>query len=182
MLEILTFDSLDSENKKSACESVKNIFFLSSSIKSFTDEIKKEAFFKRWCGDYLENYSQSFFLLFETTEGARKLMGYLSACDNSLESLKVLNVPGLLVFKDYFELYPAHLHINFHPDARGKGWGSLLVKHYLEILREKSIKGVHLITSLDAPNVSFYHRLGFNKTETRLFNQSELYFMGQALE
>ena len=177
MLRIDVYSSLDSESKFSAYNSIKDIFFLSSSIKSFTDEIKKEAFFKRWCGDYLDYYPEQFYLLYSD----QKLMGYLSGCENSIQSLQILNVPGHETFSDLFSDFPAHLHINFHPDSRGKGFGSLLVKHYLDDLLKNSIYGVHLVTSEDAPNVSFYGRLGFKCTLKRTFKGSELFFMGKHL-
>lgn len=178
MLKIVKLTSLTNELRPKVIMAIEEIFFLSSSIKSFSSPEKKEAFFKKWCGDYLEYYSESFYLLYYE----EALMGYLSGCDNSLESLNILNVPGHSIFADLFNAFPAHLHINFHPNARGKGWGSQLVRHYLDDLRLKKISGIHLITSKDAQNVSFYHRLGFNHTEVRKFNENELFFMGHILE
>ncbi len=177
MIEIKPFAELPVE-KTHLIERIKDIFFLSSSIKSFSSVEKKEAFFKRWCGDYLDYYPDQFFILFHNNV----MLGYLSGCDNSIESLTRLNVPGHETFKDLFHSYPAHLHINFHPDARGKGLGSVLVNHYVDFLKLKSTRGLHLITSPDAANVNFYLRLNFTMTETRLFKESELLFMGRSLE
>lgn len=178
MLKIVKLTSLDNELRPEALRAIEEIFFLSTSIKSFSSPEKKEAFFKKWCGDYLEYYPESFYLLYFEN----RLMGYLSGCDNSLDSLKNLNVPGHSTFVDLFKVFPAHLHINFHPNARGKGWGSHLVRHYLDDLRLKKIPGIHLVTSKDAQNVNFYDRLGFTQTEVRKFNENELYFMGHILE
>ena len=49
MIDITVFENSD-------LEAIKEIFFLSSSIQSFSSEDRKEAFFKRWCGDYITFY------------------------------------------------------------------------------------------------------------------------------
>ena len=173
MFDIKALNKLSDKNneKKIALERVKEIFFLSSSKKTFLDEEKKEAFFKRWCGDYIYHYPAEFFILFEED----RVLGYLSGCQNTVESFNHLNVPGLEIFKDFLPEFPAHFHINFHPDARGRGLGSFLLNHYIEILKANKVKGVHLITSPEAPNVSFYERLSFSHCHTREFNQTHLF-------
>jgi len=110
-----------------------------------------------------------------------KVLGYLTGCSDSIRAMNELSVPGFAIFHDLFLAFPAHLHINFHPDARGKGLGSILMNHYMNFLKLNNVMGVHLITSPDAQNVSFYSRLGFEKTETREFNGMPLYFMGCVL-
>lgn len=177
-LEIIRLSEVPQASRQSILAQVEDIFFLSTSIKSFSSEEKRLSFFKKWCGDYLDFYPSEFFLALE----GQKVLGYLSGCDNSEESLSRLNVPGHALFKDLFLRFPAHLHINFHPDARGKGLGSKLVLNYMKVLKEQSVKGLHLITSPDAQNVSFYDRLGFDQTETRELNGMALYFMGAKLE
>ena len=178
MTKIKTLLQLSAEERMSALSAVEEIFFLSTSIKSFSSIEKKSAFYKKWCKDYQAYYPELFFIVFED----QKVLGYLSGCLDSAKSLEVLVVPGQSVFQDLFNDFPAHLHINFHPDARGKGMGSLLVKHYIDFLRFNSIPGVHLVTSPDAPNVSFYDRLGFTHTHIREINGSPLLFMGKILD
>lgn len=176
--EIKPFSAFVSEEKKRVLtEEIKEIFFLSTSVKNFETPEKKQAFFEKWCGDYLVHYPQYFFLLFN--DG--RLLGYLSACLDSVESLKVLKVPALDVYEDRFAEFPAHLHINFHPDARGKGLGSLLVEELCSFLRNEKIVGVHLVTSPEAANVPFYKRLGFTVTDERTFKSGQLFFMGKPL-
>lgn len=177
MIEIVTLNSLDETQREMASKKIEEIFFLSSSLKSFSSEERRLSFFKRWCGDYIAMYPGEFFLAME--EG--KVLGYLSGCSDSTRAMNELTVPGYAVFHDLFLAFPAHLHINFHPDARGKGLGSILVNHYISFLKLNNVMGVHLVTSPDAQNVSFYQRLGFNVSETRLFNEMPLYFMGQVL-
>jgi ribosomal protein S18 acetylase RimI-like enzyme len=178
MFEIKKLSDLDDDEKIKALESIEEIFFISSSKKDFESTEKKNLFFKRWCGDYQTFYPKEFFLAYEED----KLLGYLSGCSDSLRAQDELNVPGYSIFQDLFNNFPAHLHINFHPDARGKGLGSLLVNHYIKVLRKNGVKGVHLVTSPEAKNVSFYDRLGFTHTYTREFKGSPLYFMGNILD
>jgi len=169
MIDITVFENSD-------LEAIKEIFFLSSSIQSFSSEDRKEAFFKRWCGDYITFYPDTFYVMKDSE--SKKVLGYLSGCDNSAASLAKLAVPGHDTFKDLFDLYPAHFHINFHPDCRGRGLGSQLVGRYCQLLARKNICGVHLITSPDASNISFYRRSKFVFEDIRVFGKNQLLFMG----
>ena len=180
MLEIVTLQSLQNlseDQKKEVLLQIEDIFFEASSKKTFLDPEKKAAFFKRWCGDYEFFFPEEFFIAME----GPKVLGYLSGCSDSFRAMNVLNVPGFATFQDLFNIFPAHLHINFHTDARGKGLGSLLMKHYMDHLKLNNVMGVHLITSPDAQNVSFFKRLGFDKVHTRTFNEMPLFFMGCVL-
>jgi ribosomal protein S18 acetylase RimI-like enzyme len=174
MNKILSLSELSADDKVKILSQVEEIFFLSTSLKVFSSTEKKQAFYKRWCEDYQTLYPNEFFILLSD----EKVLGYLSGCLDSSSALEVLSVPGFAIFQDLFTEFPAHLHINFHPEARGKGFGSLLIKHFINLVNEKHLSGLHLITSPDAINVSFYQRLGFSHTETRLFNAMPLYFMG----
>ena len=175
---ICTVNEISEVHKIEILNSIRNIFFEASSVKEFKDQESKELFFKRWCGDYITHYPQYFYLMFEDN----KLLGYLSGCLNTNESMSVLNVPGVTLFSDLYEDYPAHLHINFSAECRGKGLGSILVGHFLDKCRLKQIKGVHLITSFDAKNVTFYRRLGFNKEFPRPHSNFTQLFMGIIVE
>ncbi|MBY0414004.1 MAG: GNAT family N-acetyltransferase [Bdellovibrionales bacterium] len=178
MLEILALTDIKKEEKDRVLKASEEIFFLSSSVKEFASPEKKEAFYKRWCRDYQEVYPEEFFVVLE----GKKVLGYLSGCSKTIEGLSVLSVPGVLTFEDLYEKFPAHLHINFHPDARGKGLGSQLIRHYIAYLKKRKVRGLHLITSPGAQNVSFYERLGFNEIVVREFKNSPLQFMGLMLE
>ncbi len=178
MLKILKLSDLSSPLKEKLLKQVEDIFFEASSLKSFSTPERKSAFYKRWCADYQTLYPQEFFIALEDD----KVLGYLSGCSNSTEAAKIVEVPGFLVFQDLFSRFPAHLHINFHPDARGRGLGSILVSHYKNYLRKNNIVGLHLVTSPGVQNVSFYERLDFSFNETREFGAMKLYFMGCILE
>lgn len=157
---------------------LKFIFYESSSLKEFSSPERKEAFFKRWCGDYLAYFPDQFLIMRED----KKVLGYLSGCLDSTGALRLLEIPGYSHFSDLFKTYPAHFHINFHPDVRGRGLGSQLVENFCENLIILKIKGVHLVTSKGAANVSFYSRLGFLNEVPGDFNGMTLLFMGRLLE
>ncbi len=175
MTEIISLPELTED----LLSQIKWIFFTSSSLKEFSSAERKEAFFKRWCGDYLTYYPQEFFIM----KDGPKILGYLSGCSDSIGARKILEVPAFDLFSDQFIQFPAHFHINFHPETRGKGLGSLLVENYCISLKDKkNILGVHLITSDGAPNISFYRRLGFNQEIQRESGLMKLLFMGKIFE
>ncbi len=181
-MNIFTLDTITDENQKNdLIEQIKNIFYLSSSLKEFSSPERKIAFFKRWCGDYITLYPEEFFIVTDK-QSPKKVLGYLSGCADSTRALTVLEVPGFEVFSELFSEYPAHLHINFHPDARGKGLGSKLVLAYADVLKKKNIHGLHLVTSPEAANIPFYERLGFDHQVRKDFNQMKLLFMGKILD
>lgn len=177
MIEIQKLSSLSksSAEYEDIIQQIRTIFFLSSSIKEFSSDERREAFFKKWCGDFIRLYPENFYLMQEE----KKLLGYLSGCLDSEAARSVLEVPGYDVFMDLFSDFPAHLHINFHPDCRGRGLGSHLVLAFISDLEFLKIKGVHLVTSPDAKNVTFYQRLGFTHEVVRPFHGSSLLFMGR---
>lgn len=60
--------------------------------------------------------------------------------------------------------YPAHMHIDLLPDLQGQGFGRVLVDTELAAVRDRGIRGLHLI--MDPANVAargFYDRLGFRE-------------------
>lgn len=178
MIQIKKLSSLQNSSPEyeDIISQIRDIFFLSTSIKEFSSDERKEAFFKKWCGDFIRLFPESFYLMMEE----KKLLGYLSGCLDSTAAKALLEVPGYDVFSDQFNDFPAHLHINFHPDCRGRGLGSHLVMAFIADLESQKIRGVHLVTSPDAKNVSFYQRLGFTHKVVRTFNSSSLLFMGRS--
>lgn len=178
MIEILKLSTVTNPERESIIEQIKFIFYASSSLKEFSSEERKAAFFKRWCGDYITLFPEQFYIARENLS----VMGYLSGCQNSEKAMALLEVPGFSVFSDLFESYPAHFHINFHPDCRGRGLGSGLLTSYCDDLKRDHIQGVHLVTSPGAANISFYQRLKFNHEVQREFNQMALLFMAKLLD
>jgi ribosomal protein S18 acetylase RimI-like enzyme len=60
--------------------------------------------------------------------------------------------------------WPAHLHINLLPEARGRGAGAALMNTWLERLRERDCPGVHLGTFFENHNaIAFFESRGFRR-------------------
>ncbi|WP_457637053.1 N-acetyltransferase family protein [Oceanithermus sp.] len=58
--------------------------------------------------------------------------------------------------------YPAQLHVNLLPEARGKGLGSRLLQTFLTCLQEKGVRGVQLgTTERNQAALRLYQRYGF---------------------
>lgn len=154
---------------------VKEIFFESSTRKSFSSEEEREAFFYKYVGFYLKRFPDYCFV---ASEG--KILGYivgsLVSRDPELYSIQ----PHMNLFEDQFQEYPGHLHINCHAESRGKGMGARLVSHLEEALKNK-IKGFHIMTGIDSANKSFYLRLGFSEIVSKDFQGSPILLMGKSL-
>ncbi len=152
-------------------DKIKEIFFEASAVKEFKDLEHKERFFKRWCGQYLENYPSCFLLAFE----GERLLGYSCSHPNSHLALVEFSIPGQELFKHLFDEYPLHLHINCHKESRGKGVGKKLI---LAQTRLTSV-GIHIITEKSADNCGFYRALGFDREEEAELKGHALLFMGR---
>ena len=58
--------------------------------------------------------------------------------------------------------YPSHLHIDLLPRLQGKGWGARLIAHWLDAMKARGSRGVHLGTGeRNTRAVVFYQKLGF---------------------
>ncbi len=121
--------------------------------------------------EYLPHYSKVYFNyykkfkdLFLVAELDGKVAGYICASPSSEnDQLLIDELSHFNLFKDEFSHYPAHLHINTASIFQGQGVGSVLVESLCERLRIRGINGLHLITSIDARNISFYLKNGFKK-------------------
>jgi GNAT superfamily N-acetyltransferase len=154
-------------------EALERIFFLCSSRQTFSDEQERSAFSDRWLNPYWQHFPEWIYAA-RAEEGT--IIGYLTGCpDSRLFQGKYL--PGMEVFEDLYDRFPAHLHINCHPDWRGQGVGSALVSHYLKTVSPKA-GGVHIITGADARNRDFYGANGFHVEEQR----QGLALMGRSLQ
>lgn len=63
--------------------------------------------------------------------------------------------------------WPAHLHIDLLPEARGTGMGRALVERWLNALRTDGIRGCHLETWAENDGaVAFFEAMGFRRHGT----------------
>lgn len=159
---------------------IKSIFFLSSEKKEFSSEAEKEDFFHRWTDYYIKPPIKDLLL---THNKLSQINGYLMGARDSLSALSFYRdkIRSYEIFYDLFELYPAHLHMNVHPEARGLGVGSKLIEEYVQILKSSDCRGVHIVTSPDQRNVGFYKTHGFEYAEVREWKGFKLLFMGRGL-
>lgn len=68
--------------------------------------------------------------------------------------------PARRLLAPWFDAYPAHLHINLAPAARGQGLGRRLLEHFLAQLQARGVFKLHITTASDAAP-AFFHRCGF---------------------
>ncbi len=73
----------------------------------------------------------------------------------------------MALFEDFFHDYPAHLHINTHPDFRGLGCGQKLIEKFVADLQLQKIVGLHIVTLLGDANIQFYKKNGFREIGQR---------------
>lgn len=155
---------------------LREIYFESSSRKDFRDEADKEAFFDKYLGYYLDHYPEYVWVARED-----RILGYMIGAPVSHDSDLYLIQPHLQVFETHFKNFPAHLHVNFHPMARGKGLGSKLFSELEKQFQGMKIRGVHIMTGPDSRNKNFYQRLGFNFEVTLDFKGTPILLMGKSL-
>jgi GNAT superfamily N-acetyltransferase len=160
-------------------DAIREIFFLSASRTHWPDDEAKETFFDTWTSFYFTHAED---LIFLAVDDGRAL-AYLTGCRDSAGAQAEIEkkIKSFAVFADLFARFPAHLHINAHPDARGRGIGSRLIEHFCSVLKKQKIGGVHLVTSPDSRNRGFYRKNGFDFEVEREFKGHKLLFMGRAL-
>lgn len=158
---------------------IREIFFLSSSRQDIADEAEKEKFWHNWTSYYFSNEPDLIFVsLMED-----RTIGYLMGCCDSTGASQQISqrIASYRLFDDLFPEYPAHLHMNLHPDFRGQGLGEELVQAFVSELMVRQIRGVHLVTTTSARNVRFYKKTGFEDIDQRRFRDADLLFMGRSL-
>ncbi len=157
-------------------EEVREIFFESSTKKSFKDAADKEVFYEKYLGFYLRHYPDLAFVAVDT-----RVLGYVVVAPESEgEELTALQ-PHLKTFAAFLRDYPAHLHINCHHESRGLGLGSRLILEVEKKLQSLNIHGLHIMTDSNAANKNFYKKLGFDFQTELNFQSSAILFMGKSL-
>ncbi len=162
------------------CHEMREIFFLSSSVQSFESTEKKERFFNRWLGFYLKHYGETTWCALSEEEGGM-VLAYLTVCPNTVEFNDTFKLASLELFTGCYQQYPAHLHMNTHPSARGQGLGAQLVSKAAQELKQMGLSGWHLITGKGERNVTFYERCGFGAIASKDFSGASYLLMGMDL-
>ncbi len=173
MPEIVNLRSPSAQEKAQ----LREIFFESSTKRDFKDAAEKDAFYHKYLGLYLERFEEFVWV----ARDQKKILGYMVGSPVTLDPELYRIQPHLHVFESYLESYPAHLHVNFHSDARGLGLGSKLFSELEKQLQVLKIKGVHIMTGPDSRNKSFYLRLGFSFEVTLSYQGSSILLMGKSL-
>lgn len=153
---------------KDQLKQVVEVYKLTSTSKS---EKVKEKYFDY----YLDNFPELFIVAFEN----EKALGYVCGSNSTLNNLDFFKMHSYLdLFKNELEYFPAHLHINVHPDAQGMGIGKKLIRFFENLL---AAKGVHIITTPKSSNVKFYEAMGYKYAKKLCFNLNDLLFLGKEL-
>jgi GNAT superfamily N-acetyltransferase len=158
---------------------VEEIFFLSAAPRHFATPDERIAFLERWTGYYRADEPEGVYLA--VAPGGR-VAGYLTGCRDSRGAVRLYHdIPYFGLFEDYFGAFPAHFHINCHPEFRNRGIGARLVEAYLRRCARDGLPGVHVVTAAAARNVVFYRRCGFDVSETRRWRGEELMLLATRL-
>ena len=147
---------------------------MTSSLKEFSSEEAKSKFLYKYFGLYHERFTD--FCWYAQKE--EKRLGYCLGSPVTDSSFFVYQ-PHLEIFNDLYRDFPAHLHINLHPDSQGLGIGKLLIEKWEQVARAHGLPGMHIMTGVDARNKSFYLRQGFTTEVVRNYKGNPVLFMGK---
>lgn len=155
------------------------IFFLSAVTQQFNGDEERQAFLDRWTGYYREYEPERIYL---AVLPGGEVSGYLTGCLDSRFARRLYrDIPYYSLFEDRFAKYPAHLHVNVHPQRRSRGIGSCLVKAFVDDCEATGVAGVHVVTAPGLANVEFYQNCGFTCAVQREWRERSLLFLGRPL-
>ena len=156
------------------------IFFEASGTKAFASDEVRQAFRERWLGRYLRVYPEWAYL---ALGNHGQVDGYLIGCLD--DPSKTLLFSDIGYFQDLRALtarFPAQLHVNLAPTARGAGAGSKLVSRFVDDAAQAGCPGAHVVTGRGLRNVGFYERNGFQERGHVTWNGHGLVFLGRDLK
>ena len=152
---------------------VEEVFWETSARKEFASDEERRQFQHQYLDAYLSQ------IAFVAIEGDQ-VLGYIIAQRDTLASESSW-AAHLALFKDCYQQYPAHLHINCRTAVQGKGLGGQLLAALEQHLAGLGDPGVHLITAASALNVNFYKKYGYLEVACRPWKQAELLLLGKIL-
>lgn len=180
MIQVKSLQSLGALGEKNKIWiGIENVFFESSSKKTFVNADERNAFRFKYLDWYAKHHPELFFLGLDQDQ---RVHGYICGTPetNSTNDLATLH-PWFSIFSHLYLQYPAHLHINCAEKARGSGLGSTLLSVFENTLQAKGIVGVHLVTAPEARNVGFYDKNGYKFSQSATWKETSLLFMGKSL-
>ena len=152
----------------------------------------RESFADIWTSYYTDEEPES---LFVAADGS-SVVGYLAGCVNTSRAPSpsaavtrqmfrhllifrpgtagffwrsiwdVIRSPGFPSGELSDPRWPAHLHIDLLPNARGRGAGGALMRAWFDRLRERRTAGCHLGTLAENRDaIAFFERVGFRRHE-----------------
>ena len=162
-----------------AREKVREVFFLTSASGESLGGPKAEDLFFNWAGWYMENIPEQTLLL---REPGNKVIGYLVGCFDSMSAQGLFkHIFYYTTFACWYTEYPAHFHVNCHPDYQGVGYGKALVERFESDAKAAGVRGLHVVTGSKARNRTFYERLQFHERDRRIIGERSLVLLGKSL-
>lgn len=158
------------------------IFFQSSLTKTFADDAARAAFRERWLGRFLGDDARLAHVALDTDAGNTHLIGYVvGAHDDPARSTRFNDIGYFAELADVTARFPAHLHINMAPEARGQGIGQRLVERFAADTAVAGLPGFHVVTGATSRNVAFYRRCGLVHEHLFEWHSSRLVLLGRSL-
>lgn len=180
-IEIRRFSDIAADDRLNA--EFDRIFFEASVTKSFASPDARAAFRERWLGRYLSHEPHLAFLAFDgSNDPPPALAGYVvGALEDPARSERYADIGYFPTLADLTRRFPAHLHINLAPHARGQGLGSILIGRFVAEARARRSSGVHVVTGAASRNTRFYKRNGFTYEHRFFWGGGEQVLLGRAL-
>jgi GNAT superfamily N-acetyltransferase len=156
------------------------VFFAASNVTSFESGKARAEFRERWLGRYLAHDPHLALVALSPDD---EVLGYVvGAIDDPALTARFSDIAYFATFKELTARYPAHLHVNLAPKARNAGLGSLLVNGFISKAAKAGARGVHVVTSRDARNVTFYNRNGFHESGSLSQGGRDIVFLARSTE
>ena len=93
---------------------------------------------------------------------------------------RLIHVPEF-TFTPALHPFPAHVHIDLLPEARGHGFGRRMMQFLMARMAARGAKGLHLsVSPSNAGGQAFYNKLGFRHLPAMELPR-HTYFMGRSL-
>ncbi len=168
----------DCSDPDRALAEIETIFFLSSETGARLAGAAQRRFFPTWTNYYLS--MPGLVWLRHGPDG--KLAGYLTGCLDSAGAEPLYDALFYYrAFEDQYRAFPAHFHVNCHPDLRNQGVGAELVAAFVGACRDAGVGGAHVVTGAGARNTSFYGRCGLTERARRDVDGKSLVLLARSL-